>query len=335
MAAHRSLFDRGHVQPQAPGLAPSRTRARSRRSARACAGSARRRPAHRPAPAAAPASSDCGSAGSWPITSRPMRCSRNRTQPAPIRAGAADDADNRCCPHARRSGTKRCGRASAAGAAASTSNSSWPLARVVSSATCTPAMAREIACSKRFTAQQERHQQRHQHITGTGHVHRQVRRGPAPDRLAADRQRDQLARVAADAVGQHPFRPARQQRLRSGDGIVLGQARHAGQATEFEGVGRHQPGMRQQALGEDLFQARLDVGAGVGVADHRVQAVTQLRRRRQHRVEPVGKGRAVADAAEVAGDQHPRALRQAALAGAQQQVGEPVRAGSTRPRVVA
>jgi len=68
---------------------------------------------------------------------------------------------------------------------------------------------------------QERHQQRHQHIAGAGHVHRQVRRGPAPDLVAADRQGHQFARHAGHRMRDHPLRAALKQHARSGDGVVL------------------------------------------------------------------------------------------------------------------
>ncbi|KAG1436321.1 hypothetical protein G6F57_020719 [Rhizopus arrhizus] len=82
--------------------------------------------------------------------------------------------------------------------------------------------------------------------------------------------------------------------------------------------------MRQQALGEDCFQARLDIGPGMGITDHRVQAVAQLRAGRQDLVQPVGERGTVGGTAEVTGHQHPGPLRQAAFVGTEQQVGAPV-----------
>ncbi|MNT46954.1 hypothetical protein D3C72_1836300 [compost metagenome] len=82
--------------------------------------------------------------------------------------------------------------------------------------------------------------------------------------------------------------------------------------------------MWQQAFSEDRFQAWLHVGTGVGIADHRVQAVAQLRACRQDLVQPISKRGTIGGAAEVAGDQHLRPLRKTTLARAEQQVGKPV-----------
>lgn len=167
-------------------------------------------------------------------------------------------------------------------------------------------------------AQQQADQQRHQHITGAGHVHRQVRAGPAIDCLSAHGQGHQLAGAAGHAMCKHPLRATRKQGACSDDGIVLFQTRQPGQATKLEGIGRHQPGMRQQPLGKHALQPGLHVRAGVGVANHRVQAIAQLWRLRQGLLQPVRKSLAIGQAAEVTGNKQACTLRQAALGRAQQ-----------------
>ena len=161
----------GHIQPQ-PALLAARRLPHVRRSTPACAGSVPRTPVHR---RASRCSGVCELVGrSWPIA---LGAAGKTAQPAPIGTNTADDADR-----ARRAWIQPLCRAFSA-EARSFGQRHGQRSRRTPRSRCPGRLQRRMGAGNRarnrllhrLTAQQERHHQRHQHVTGTGHVHRQQR----------------------------------------------------------------------------------------------------------------------------------------------------------------